>query len=318
MFKRKQLLETIKEQVFKSNLQDRLNTFLNVKPQDLTTEMVQDNLNKLSNLEHIEGMILSSGTNNLYDLHTDLLNVDTENYDFDSLIGENLEILQNEFYSKMKEALKTATPVTLEVARLLRVQSTQAVLVGGCVRDALLGKTPKDYDFATNAHYDDVEELLSANGFKIKEAGKQFLVMIVSKDGEEFEIAMFRKDGNYTDGRRPDSVEIGTIFEDAERRDFTINSLSFNLTSGKVQDPNGTGLQDMLNRKLRFVGNADERIKEDFLRVARFYRFLGRFKELGMTPDSKSLKACRTNFAEMQKRVAPERLKNEIEKMVGL
>ena len=318
MFIRKQLIAKVKEEIFKRNLQNVLNPFLNVEAKDLTPRMVNENMNVMVNLE----CDLSSGENGLYFLMRDLMNVCSDkygkNYKFLSELGQDLSVTQEIANRKLQRAFVNSSEVTRSVAFHLMQLSKNSVLVGGCVRDAILGKEPKDWDFATDAHYDVVEEKLKNAGFKIKEAGKQFLVMIVSKDGEDFEIAMFRKDGNYTDGRRPDSVEIGTIFDDAERRDFTINALSFNLFTEMVQDPNGTGLQDIKDKVLRFVGKADDRIKEDYLRVARFYRFLGRFKDLGMTADNKSLKACRTNFEAMQKTVAPERLKMELEKMVGL
>jgi len=318
MFIRKQLIAKVKEEIFKRNLQNVLNPFLNVEAKDLTPRMVNENMNVMVNLE----CDLSSGENGLYFLMRDLMNVCSDkygkNYKFLSELGQDLSVTQEIANRKLQRAFANSSEVTRSVAFHLMQLSKNSVLVGGCVRDAILGKEPKDWDFATDAHYDVVEEKLKNAGFKIKEAGKQFLVMIVSKDGEDFEIAMFRKDGNYTDGRRPDSVEIGTIFDDAERRDFTINALSFNLFTEMVQDPNGTGLQDIKDKVLRFVGKADDRIKEDYLRVARFYRFLGRFKDLGMTADNKSLKACRTNFEAMQKTVAPERLKMELEKMVGL
>ena len=320
MFIRTELMRKIKEVIFKKRLHEELDTWVSIEAKDLTSDMVNKNINKLSNLEHIKGHILSSGENNLYDLMRDLLNVvkGSKNYSFLSEFGNELANILLIVNTNVKQAFDNSSDVTKEVASELAKLSKNSVLVGGCVRDAILRDEPKDWDFATDAHYDDVEKTLTKAGFKIKEAGKQFLVMIVSKDGEDFEVAMFRKDGSYSDGRRPESVEIGTIFDDAQRRDLTINALYYNICTEEVQDPNGTGLKDLQDMILRFVGNASDRIQEDYLRVMRFYRFLGRFKHLGMKSDSKSLKACRTNFSEMQKKVAPERMKNEIEKMVGL
>jgi tRNA nucleotidyltransferase/poly(A) polymerase len=307
-------MKQFKNEVFKRNLQDRVNTFIGISAKDLTDTVLYATASQLDQLENKETQ--------LNKLLEDLFNVfkdrKTSVQDFYSDLGQDLKSTQVIADTKVQRMLENSTEVTKELANILKAISSSSVLVGGCVRDSILNRGAKDIDFATDAHYDNVERILTNNGFKIKEAGKQFLVMIVAKNEEDFEIAMFRKDGNYTDGRRPDSVEIGTIYDDAERRDFTINSLSFNLTTQVVQDPNGTGLQDLTDMVLRFVGKADDRIKEDYLRVARFYRFLGRFKDLGMTADSKSLKACRTNFGAMQKSVAPERLKIEIEKMVGL
>jgi hypothetical protein len=318
MFIKTELMKKVKETIFKLNLQNELNPFLNVKIKDSIQDEIKDNIKTLTCKSSEDLNISEKDKHELYDLMMDLRSCGSKSYKFITELGQKLYTQKTESNLRVKQKFANASKVTQEVGRLLKIQSSQAVLVGGCVRDAIFGKVPKDYDFATDTHYDDVEELFTVNGFKIKEAGKQFLVMIVSKDEEDFEIAMFRKDGNYTDGRRPDSVEIGTIFDDAERRDFTINALSYNLTTEEVQDPNGSGLEDVKNKVLKFVGKPEERIQEDFLRIARFYRFLGRFKDIGMTPDNKSLKACRTNFAKMQEKVAPERLKNEIEKMVDI
>ena len=320
MFIRTELMKKVKNEIFKRGLEKTINPFLNVAPKDLTPKMVNENMNIMAELRTTSS--LTDSRDNLYFLMRDLMNSCSDKYSKDyvylSKLGQDLKITQTIASTKLQRMIANLSNNAQDLSQVLKELSPASVVVGGCVRDTILNRGAKDIDFATDAHYDDVEKAVMANGFKVKEAGKQFLVMIVSKNGEDFEIAMFRKDGNYTDGRRPDSVEIGTIFDDAERRDFTINALSFNLTTNEVQDPNGTGLKDLEDMVLRFVGKADDRIKEDFLRVARFYRFLGRFKELGMTPDNKSLKACRTNFGAMQASVAPERLKMEIEKMVGL
>ena len=316
MFIKTELIKKFKEEVFKEKLQNKLNPFLNFAPGDNIQDEINDNVQIFN--DKSTPFSSNSKRHEMYNILMDIRFAHSEDYEFVSELGQDLALTQKVADTKVQRMLKNVSNNTQDLVQVLKDLSPASVLVGGCVRDSILGKGAKDIDFATDAHYDDVEKAVLANGFKVKEAGKQFLVMIVSKNHEDFEIAMFRKDGNYTDGRRPDSVEIGTIFDDAQRRDFTINALSFNLTSMKVQDPNGTGLKDLEDMVLRFVGNPDERIKEDFLRVARFFRFLGRFKDLGMRPDSRSLKACRTNFPEMQNKVAPERLRMEIEKMVGL
>ncbi len=201
----------------------------------------------------------------------------------------------------------------LQAFVLLNSQSSNNYLVGGSVRDYLLGKTPHDFDIVTDVPMDTIESLFAMNGWKVDATGKSFLVMNVSKDGQQYEIANFRKDGDYSDGRRPDSVEIGSLEEDAQRRDFTVNAIYFNPFSGKLMDPQN-GRQDLEAKRLRFIGRPKDRIKEDYLRIFRFYRFLTK----GFTADKKSLKACREYFNEAYLQTTPERVRVEIERMVNL
>lgn len=200
----------------------------------------------------------------------------------------------------------------LQLCLIIQPHVQEMYIVGGCVRDMLLKKIPKDFDLVVNGNLDIIEEELRQNGWKIDGAGKQFFVLIASKDNQQFEIAMFRKDGTYTDGRRPDFVEVGTIYEDAERRDFTINSLYMNPWTQQVIDPTGNGLKDIENKILRFNGKAKERISEDKLRIMRCYRFS---LQLGFEIEKKALKACRTYFEAMTKEVSATRIMNEVEKM---
>mgnify|MGYP003605447674 CR=1 FL=1 len=186
-----------------------------------------------------------------------------------------------------------------------------SLLVGGCVRDIQLKKSPKDFDVVTNIDLDEISNVLSKNGWSIDEAGKQFFVLIASKNDQQFEIALFRKDCTYTDGRRPDSVQVGTIEEDAMRRDFTINSLYLNPWTGEIHDPTGRGLEDLKNRIIRFNGKASERIKEDFLRIFRAYR---QACTLGFTIEKNTLKNMRKYFNEACQKLPPERIRTEIEK----
>jgi len=186
-------------------------------------------------------------------------------------------------------------------------------LVGGCVRDELLGLEPKDYDIVTDVAIPKITESFQEAGWSVTDSGKVFLVTNVSKNGVQFEIANFRKDGIYLNGRRPNTVEIGDINEDANRRDFTVNALYFNPFNGVIIDPTGKGLPDIDTRTLRFIGKPEDRIKEDRLRVFRFYRFLIK----GFNADKRSLQACRTMFNESYKLTTPERIREELEKMAG-
>jgi len=196
---------------------------------------------------------------------------------------------------------------------LLGTLSKNNYLVGGCVRDSFLGVESKDYDIVTDVHMDISTPIFEKHGFKVKECGEAFLILNISKNGQQFEIANFRKDGVTLDGRRPSSVEIGTRLEDAMRRDFTINAIYENPTSGEIADPTGLGLSDVKNKTLRFIGKPEERIKEDYLRVFRFYRFLA---TKNLIADPKSLKACRKLFNEAYLATTPERVRLELERLI--
>lgn len=202
----------------------------------------------------------------------------------------------------------------MQLLMLIRDTSPKTYLVGGCVRDMLLGKTPKDYDIVTTANIEVLNEdcdRFRSNGWSVDYVGQHFGVYIFSKDGRQFDVANFRKDIG-GDGRRPESTVIGTLEEDAARRDFTINSIYYEPFSDQYIDPNG-GIKDIKSKTLKFIGKPHDRIKEDYLRVFRFYRFL---TKLGFEGHSKSLKACREMFNEAYQKTTPERVRMEIERIV--
>ncbi len=151
---------------------------------------------------------------------------------------------------------------------ILRRAGHEAWAVGGCVRDHLLGRPAKDVDVATSARPEQVESLF-AHTIPV---GKAFGVMIVVLDGRNLEVATFRSDGCYIDGRRPDAVTFASAAEDVHRRDFTINALLMDPSSAQVVDHVG-GLDDLAARRLRAVGDAAARLREDRLRVLRGLRF---------------------------------------------
>ena len=152
--------------------------------------------------------------------------------------------------------------------------------VGGCVRDKLLGQEPHDYDLVTNAKPEDLHQVFSQFS-NVSKNSEQFGVTIpLIKKGdqiEEVEIATFRKD--ITEGRHPEVSLDASINEDASRRDFTINALYEDI-DGNVLDPTGFGKEDIKNKIIRFVGHADDRIREDPLRALRLIRFVSK---LGFT-----------------------------------
>lgn len=143
-----------------------------------------------------------------------------------------------------------------------------AYLVGGCVRDSIVGIPPKDYDIATNAIPDVVEKLFD----KTIPTGKQYGTITVMIDGEPFEVTTFRRDCEYLDGRRPSVVEFSDLIEeDLSRRDLTINAIAMDI-NGNIIDP-FNGVDDIRNGNLRFVGNPKDRLYEDKLRALRIIRF---------------------------------------------
>jgi poly(A) polymerase len=163
----------------------------------------------------------------------------------------------------------------LTICEVLQHNGFEAYLVGGCVRDALLGIIPKDFDIATKAEPARIKALFrEATKVTPSEA---YGVVMVSIDNNRYEVATFRRDIGSADGRRPSSVEFAQVEQDAARRDFTINTLYLDPVSWQLIDNVG-GLDDVNARVLRFVGDPKERITEDRLRVLRAVRFKNRFK----------------------------------------
>ena len=148
-------------------------------------------------------------------------------------------------------------------------------VVGGAVRDLIKNETPKDFDLATDAVPDKVEEIMNKAGFKTLPTGKQFGVINVFTKDNEYEIATFRKDIGSSDGRRPDSVEFTSIEGDVSRRDLTINGLFYDIETKEVVDLVG-GIEDIKNGVVRTIGSPDDRFKEDKLRILRAIRFAAR------------------------------------------
>ncbi len=155
--------------------------------------------------------------------------------------------------------------------------------VGGCVRDIVLGKEPKDIDFCTDATPDEMKEIYFkhfrwGNVIKLIPTGEKFgtLTFRFSEQNEQYEITTFRTDGRYEDGRHPKEVSYTkTLEEDLSRRDFTINAIAYNPEEGLVDPFNG--LQDIENRVVRCVGDPKERFNEDALRILRLVRFAIRY-----------------------------------------
>lgn len=198
-------------------------------------------------------------------------------------------------------------PAVQAAARALHARGHLAYLAGGSVRDGLLGRRPGDFDLVTDATGEELEEIFP----KSYTVGKSFGVLVVPLEGATLEIAQFRKEGEYRDGRRPESWEPATPEQDAQRRDFTVNALFYDLKSGEVLDYVG-GLKDLKTKTLKCVGDPKERLAEDKLRLFRAIRFVA---QLGFTLEAATEKALRSSAQDVL-RVSPERRKEELLKLL--
>ncbi len=198
--------------------------------------------------------------------------------------------------------------VVRKTYNILKQNNYVALLVGGCVRDLLLGRTPKDYDIATNAIPEVVKKLYP----KIIEVGVSFGVCKVVEENETVEITTFRKEGGYQDKRRPDNVEfISSIKEDAQRRDFTINAFYLDIDTFELMDF-FDGLSDLKNKIIRAIGNPQERFSEDNLRMMRAVRFA---TQLGFTIENDTLNAIK-KMAKNILNVSWERIREEFKLII--
>jgi hypothetical protein len=192
-----------------------------------------------------------------------------------------------------------------EIVRRLVDRGYVAYYAGGCVRDALLSLTPKDFDVATDATPEQVREVFGAD--HTRAVGEAFGVVLVhgrlAKTKCQVEVATFRTDGSYSDGRRPDWVVYATAEQDAQRRDFTINGLFYDPIAQRVIDFVG-GQIDLGNRLLRAIGDPYARINEDKLRMLRAIRFAARF---ALELDPATRKAIEESASGIQ-RVSGERI----------
>jgi poly(A) polymerase len=201
----------------------------------------------------------------------------------------------------------TAHDAACYFANALVAAGYEAVFAGGCVRDKLLGREAKDYDLATSATPQQVLRLFP----KSNEVGAHFGVVIAKHAGEHVEIASFRTDGSYKDGRRPTAVTFASAEEDAQRRDFTLNGLFENPVTGEVIDYVG-GLADLKAGVLRAIGDPRQRFSEDSLRLLRAVRFA---TVLSLKIEPKTLEAMH-ECAGLLARISPERIRDEFSKII--
>jgi poly(A) polymerase len=192
----------------------------------------------------------------------------------------------------------------IEIVRQLQQHGFQALLAGGCVRDMLLRRPAKDYDVATDALPADVIRLFR----RTLEVGAKFGVVIVLTQGEQVEVAMFRSEAGYEDGRHPTEVRFTTPAEDASRRDFTINGMFYDPLKEQVIDY-VEGQADLARRIIRTIGDPQERFSEDYLRLLRAIRFS---TQLGFAIEPATYEAIRRNAPNIV-RISGERIALELE-----
>lgn len=198
-----------------------------------------------------------------------------------------------------------------DVVLALRNEGYEAYLAGGCVRDHLMGQPAKDYDVATSAHPDEVRRIFRHR--RTLEVGKAFGVIVVlgPPSAGSVEVATFREDAAYSDGRRPDSVRFSTPQVDAQRRDFTINGLFLDPVSGEVLDF-VEGRKDLAERLVRAIGDPHVRFAEDKLRLLRAVRFA---TTLGFQVEPLTLEALRADRQSIQV-VSAERIGEELRRLL--
>lgn len=192
----------------------------------------------------------------------------------------------------------------------LEAHGHSAYIVGGCVRDAIMGRSPHDYDICTSALPDEVLTIFADR--KVIETGLQHGTVTVQGDTDYYEVTTYRVDGEYTDGRHPDSVSfVDDIVKDLSRRDFTINAMAYNARTG-LMDP-FDGYTDVQNKIIRCVGNPMNRFSEDALRIMRAVRFAATC-DFDIHPDTHS---AMLDLKDMLSNVSEERKTAEFIKMLA-
>ena len=200
-----------------------------------------------------------------------------------------------------------ARQFAVDVVRRLRGSGHQALWAGGCVRDQLLGLTPKDYDVATDARPERIREIFGHRKTLAIGAAFGVITAMGPKGAGQIDVATFRRDAAYSDGRHPDAVTFADAEQDAQRRDFTINGLFFDPLASQVIDYVG-GQEDLRLGIIRAIGDARARIAEDKLRMLRAVRFTARF---GFTLDHETLAAIQQSAGELVI-VSAERVATEL------
>ena len=206
-----------------------------------------------------------------------------------------------------------AQPGTQALCAALEAAGHRALFVGGCVRNALMGVPVADVDIATDARPEAVTRLAEAAGLRVVPTGIEHGTVTVIAQGVPHEVTTFRRDVE-TDGRRAVVAFSQDVAEDAARRDFTMNAL-YADARGNVIDPLG-GMPDLVARRLRFVGDAHQRIREDYLRILRFFRFHAHYGDPNQGMDAEAL-AASAELAEGVDGLSRERIGAEMRKLLA-
>jgi tRNA nucleotidyltransferase (CCA-adding enzyme) len=235
-----------------------------------------------------------------WDSASDKYNMDSDYIRKNGLLGK-----PNSSVNEAQSKLKLNIPKNVaDIHKAFKKEGKKLYIVGGAVRDAILGQKPKDFDLATDAKPDEVLDIAKRHGFKTAEVGKQFGVVIIN--GEE--VATFRKD--IGKGRRPDAVDYTDIYGDVKRRDLTINALFYDIDRQQIVDLVG-GIADLKNKFVRTVGKAEERFDEDPLRKLRALRFTAR---IGGRMEKSTLEALKSDPSLTG--VSSERIRDEFIKSI--
>ena len=198
----------------------------------------------------------------------------------------------------------THKQAAIQIVKRLRDTGFQALMAGGCVRDMLLKRRPSDYDVATDAKPSDVMRIFR----RTLKVGAKFGVVVVLIDKIQIEVATFRTESDYTDGRHPSKVHFATAAEDAARRDFTINAMFYDPIAKKVIDYYG-GQADLKKKNIGTVGEPAERFREDYLRMLRAVRFS---TQLGFSIEPRTQAAIQEGAKNIAK-ISGERIAAELE-----
>jgi len=201
---------------------------------------------------------------------------------------------------------QSSQATALEIARRLQQAGFRAFWVGGCVRDFLLGREPGDYDIATSARPEQIERLFQ----RTIPVGRKFGVMVVVEGGRQFQVATFRAEADYEDGRHPKHVSFGDAEADARRRDFTVNGLFYDPVRRQLHDWVG-GEVDLRAKIIRTIGSPVERFAEDHLRLLRALRFAA---QLDFSIEGGTFAALKANAAKI-KTISAERVRDELTKL---
>lgn len=217
----------------------------------------------------------------------------------------------------MQVAKEQIPPKILHILDTFEQGGFEAWIVGGCVRDVIIGRRPKDWDITTNANPEQIQALFE-NTFYTNEFGTVGIVNeeVTDETLKVVEATPYRLEGKYSDARRPDSVEFSTrIEDDLKRRDFTINALAYSPSKGELLDFYG-GIQDLANAQIRAVGEARERFEEDALRIMRGVRIGAELSQFNFTIEEKTQNAMRESAVQLEK-ISKERIRDEFVRIVN-